>query len=240
MSQRISKKIQARDAGIDFQRPYTLPEALTLIKERAMAKFDETVEVVFKCNVDPQKSDQNLRAMIQLPEGTGKPVRVAVFAEGDAAKAAKEAGADLVGFEDLMEQVQQGIMDFDVCICVPHLMPQLSKVGKILGPRGLMPNPKLGTVTDNVAAAVKNAKAGQVRIRAEKEGIVHAILGKVSFSVEALIRNFEALHQELLQLRPATLKGALISDIYVSSTMGFALKVDTKTDKTKGLAFGHR
>lgn len=221
-----SKRIRNRDAHVDFAKQYAITEALSLVKERANAKFDETVEVVFACNVDPRKGDQNIRGMVELPSGTGRTVRVAVFAQGEQAQQARDAGADIVGDMDLIEEVQKGRIDFDLCIATPAMMANLSKLGKILGPKQLMPNPKLGTVTMNVAAAVQSAKKGQVSLRAEKQGIVHAILGKASFAVEALERNFQAVEAALLEMKPDGVKGNLIKKAFLSSTMGFSLTLD--------------
>lgn len=221
-----SKRIRTRDANVDFARQYGVEEALVLIKDRAKAKFDETIEVVFACNVDPRKGDQNIRGMVELPRGTGRIVRVAVFAQGDHAQQAKDAGADIVGDLDLIEEVQRGRIDFDLCIATPDMMIHLSKLGKILGPKQLMPNPKLGTVTMNVAGAVQSAKKGQVSLRAEKQGIVHAILGKASFATEALEQNFKAVQSALLDMKPDGIKGNLIKKAFLSSTMGFSLPLD--------------
>lgn len=218
-----SKRIQRRDKDIDFSKVYRLEEALPLVKERASAKFDETVEVVLMCHGDPRKGDQNIRGMISLPNGTGKSTRIAVFAQGEQAILAREAGAEVVGDVDLVEEVQKGKIDFDLCIATPSMMSQLSKLGKILGPKGLMPNTKLGTVTMDVKEAVRAAKRGQVPIRADKQGILHGFIGKASFSVPALMENFQALHDGVLELKPLGIKGALIRKAYVTSTMGFAL-----------------
>lgn len=221
-----SKRIRARDAHVDFAKQYGVEEALVLLKERANAKFDETIEVVFACNIDPRKGDQNIRGMVELPRGTGRSVRVAVFAQGDQAQQAKDAGADIVGDVDLVDEIQRGRMDFDLCIATPAMMVHLSKLGKILGPKQLMPNPKLGTVTMNVAGAVASAKKGQVSLRAEKQGIVHTILGKASFDTDALEQNFKAVHGALLDMKPDGIKGNLIKKAFLSSTMGFSLGLD--------------
>jgi len=221
-----SKRIQRRDENIDFSKIYDIREGLDLVKNGATAKFDETVEIVFSCNLDPRKGDQNLRGMVSLPCGTGKSVRIAVFAQGEQAHQAREAGADLVGDMDLIEAVQRGNMDFDLCIATPPMMAHLSKLGKILGPKGLMPNPKLGTVTMDVAAAIDSAKKGQVSLRADKQGIVHGIIGRASFAIDQLEQNFQALYEGLLELKPAGLKGGLVKKIYLSSTMGFSLAID--------------
>jgi large subunit ribosomal protein L1 len=221
-----SKRVRQRDANIDLLAHYGVDEALGLIKQRANAKFDETVEVVFACKVDPRKGDQNIRGMIELPHGTGRTVRIAVFAQDDQAQQARDAGADIVGDLALVEEVQKGRLDFDLCIATPAMMVHLSKLGKVLGPKGLMPNPKLGTVTMKVAEAVQAAKRGQVSLRAEKQGIVHAILGKVSFDLSALSGNFQAVQSALLDMKPEGVKGNLIKKAYVSSTMGFSLQLD--------------
>ena len=223
---RKSKRIQRRDENIDFVKVYSVEEALGLLKERSTAKFDETVEVVFCCAIDPRKGDQTLRGMVSLPCGTGKSVRIAVFAQGEQASQAREAGADLVGDMDLIETVQRGEIDFDLCIATPPMMPHLSKLGKILGPKGLMPNPKLGTVTMDVAVAVDSAKKGQVSLRADKQGIVHGIIGRVSFAIDQLEQNFQALYDGLLDMKPSSLKGVLVKKAYLSSTMGFSLPID--------------
>lgn len=232
-----TKRMQVRDKGVDVRHLCLLPEALQLIKERASAKFDETVEVIFNCNLDPRKGDQNLRSRIQLPAGTGKAIRVLVFAVGKAAEEARQAGADIVGGEELVARIQEGWVDFDLCIATPDLMPIISKLGKILGPKSLMPNPKLGTVSADVSKAVKEAKAGQVFIRTDKTGIIHGIIGKASFSMEDLVRNFSVFYQELVKLRPATLKGGFIKTVFLSSTMGFALPLALEKERVKGLVF---
>ncbi len=221
-----SKRIQRRNENIDFSKIYNIREGLDLIKSGATAKFDETVEIVFSCNLDPRKGDQSVRGMVSLPCGTGKSVRIAVFAQGEQANQAREAGADLVGDMDLIEAVQRGSMDFDLCIATPPMMAHLSKLGKILGPKGLMPNPKLGTVTMDVAAAIDSAKKGQVSLRADKQGIVHGIIGRTSFAIDQLEQNFQALYEGFLELKPAGLKGGLVKKIHLSSTMGFSLEID--------------
>jgi large subunit ribosomal protein L1 len=221
-----SKRIRARDVNIDFSKDYTVDEALVLIKDRANAKFDETVEVVFACNIDPRKGDQNIRGMVELPAGTGRSVRIAVFAQGEQAQQARDAGAEVVGDLDLIDEVQKGRIDFDLCIATPPMMAHLSKLGKILGPKQLMPNPKLGTVTMDVVGAIRSAKKGQVSLRAEKQGIVHAILGKASFATEALGQNFAAVQAALLEMKPEGVKGHLIKKAFLSSTMGFSLTLD--------------
>ena len=204
----------------------TLEEALALIKQVASAKFDETVEVAVNLGVDPRKSDQVVRGSTVLPHGTGKQVRVAVFADGADGEAARAAGADVVGFEDLAEQIKQGNINFDVAIATPASMRIVGQLGQILGPRGLMPNPKVGTVTPDVAGAVRNAKAGQVRYRTDKAGIVHCPLGKASFEVSALKENFEAILGDLRKAKPSTSKGIYLRQITISCTMGPGIPVD--------------
>ncbi len=205
---------------------YALPEAVKLVKAKATAKFDETVEISMNLNIDPRKADQALRGVVMLPHGTGKTMRVAVFARGDKAEAAKAAGADLVGAEDLAESIQGGTIDFDRCIATPDMMAVVGRLGKVLGPRGLMPNPKLGTVTADVAEAVKAAKGGQVQYRAEKAGIVHAGVGKASFSEEALVDNIKAFVDAINRAKPTGVKGTYINKISLSSTMGPGFKLE--------------
>jgi len=205
---------------------YTIEEALAILKEFANAKFDETVDVAVNLGIDPAKSDQQVRGSTVMPNGTGKKVRVAVFTQGKNADAAREAGADIVGFEDLAEKVKAGQMDFDVVIASPDAMRVVGQLGQILGPRGLMPNPKVGTVTPDVAGAVRNAKAGQVRYRCDKGGIVHCSIGKASFAPAALKENLAALIGDLLKHKPPTSKGVYLQRVTVSSTMGPGIAVD--------------
>jgi large subunit ribosomal protein L1 len=212
--------------GIDRNAFYEAAQAVKLIKQRATAKFDETIEVAMNLNIDPRKADQNLRGTVMLPNGTGKALRVAVFAKGERAKEAEAAGADIVGAEDLAEKVQAGQMDFDRCIATPDMMVLVGRLGKILGPRGLMPNPKLGTVTANVAEAVRAAKGGQVEFRAEKAGIVHAGVGKASFTEEALVENVRAFVGAITRAKPTGVKGTFIEKVSLSSTMGPGLKLE--------------
>jgi len=223
---KISKRLKAIRAKVDRTKLYPVDEALTLIKETCNAKFDESVDVAVGLGVDARKSDQMVRGSVVLPRGTGKSVRVAVFAQGAAAEAAKAAGADVVGFEDLAEEVKGGRMDFDVVVAAPDAMRVVGALGQILGPRGLMPNPKVGTVTPNVAEAVKNAKAGQVQFRIDKAGIVHGTIGRASFEVGALKENLMALVDALQKAKPASSKGVYLKKIAVSSTMGAGVKVD--------------
>ncbi|KMJ50932.1 MULTISPECIES: 50S ribosomal protein L1 [Vogesella] len=226
---KLSKRVQALKAQVDRNKLYAVEEAIALVKGAATAKFDESIDVAVNLGVDPRKSDQVVRGSVVLPRGTGKSVRVAVFAQGANAEAAKAAGAEVVGFEDLAEQVKAGNLDFDVVIASPDAMRVVGQLGQILGPRGLMPNPKVGTVTPNVAEAVKNAKAGQVQYRTDKAGIIHATLGRASFEVEALRENFVALVDALVKAKPAASKGVYLKKIAVSSTMGVGVRVDTAT-----------
>ncbi|OHX13669.1 50S ribosomal protein L1 [Chromobacterium sphagni] len=224
---KISKRLQALKATVDRNKLYAVEEAIALVKTAATAKFDESIDVAVNLGVDPRKSDQVVRGSVVLPRGTGKSVRVAVFAQGANAEAAKAAGAEVVGFEDLAEQVKAGNLDFDVVIASPDAMRVVGQLGQILGPRGLMPNPKVGTVTPNVAEAVKNAKAGQVQYRTDKAGIIHATIGRASFEVEALRENLSALVDALVKAKPAASKGVYLKKIAVSSTMGVGARVDT-------------
>ena len=226
---KISKRLQALKATVDRNKLYAVEEAIALVKTAATAKFDESIDVAVNLGVDPRKSDQVVRGSVVLPRGTGKSVRVAVFAQGANAEAAKAAGAEVVGFEDLAEQVKAGNLDFDVVIASPDAMRVVGQLGQILGPRGLMPNPKVGTVTPNVAEAVKNAKAGQVQYRTDKAGIIHATIGRASFEAEALRENLSALVDALVKAKPAASKGVYLKKIAVSSTMGVGARVDTAT-----------
>ncbi|HZU91014.1 MAG TPA: 50S ribosomal protein L1 [Stellaceae bacterium] len=223
---KIGKRLDKAYQGLDPTRAVRVEEAVKLIKERASAKFDETVEIAMNLNLDPRKPDQNLRGTVMLPHGTGKPVRVAVFARGERASEAEAAGADIVGAEDLAEKVQAGQIDFDRCIATPDMMALVGRLGKILGPRGLMPNPRLGTVTQNVAEAVRAAKGGQVEFRAEKAGIVHAGIGKASFTDDALVDNVRAFVGAIVRGKPSGAKGAYIKKVSLSSSMGPSVKVE--------------
>ena len=222
----LSKRRKALVAKVDRNKLYAVDDALNLVKETANAKFDESVDVAVNLGVDARKSDQLVRGSIVLPKGTGKSVRVAVFAQGAAAEAAKEAGADIVGFDDLAAQVKEGKMDFDVVIATPDSMRIVGQLGQILGPRGLMPNPKVGTVTPNAAEAVKNAKAGQVQYRTDKAGIIQCTIGRASFSAADLKANMLALIEALNKAKPAASKGVYLKKIAISSTMGVGVKVD--------------
>jgi len=223
---KTGKRLKKAYEGIDPTEARPLEEALKVVKERASAKFDETVEVAMNLNLDPRKPDQNLRGAVILPHGTGKTVRVAVFARGDRAKEAEAAGADVIGAEDLAERIQAGQIDFDRAIATPDLMSLVGRLGKILGPRGLMPNPRLGTVTPNVAEAVRAAKGGQVEFRAEKAGIVHAGVGKASFTEEALADNVRAFVGAITRGKPSGVRGTYIKKVSVSSTMGPGVRVE--------------
>ncbi|MCH3967567.1 MAG: 50S ribosomal protein L1 [Atopobiaceae bacterium] len=227
------KNYRNADAKVEVGKLYTPKEAMTLIKDVASAKFDETVEVTFRMGIDPRKADQNIRGSISLPHGTGKTVRVAVFAEGEKAREAEEAGADLVGSDELVKQIQAGTIDFDAAIATPNMMAKVGRLGKVLGPRGLMPNPKLGTVTMDVAKMVNELKAGRVEYRADRYGICHVPMGKVSFSMEDLVENYGALLTELLRVKPASSKGRYLKSIAVSSTMGPGVRIDPS--KTRSL-----
>ena len=229
MASKAGKRISKAREGIDRKKTYGLGEAVKLIKERASAKFDETIEVAIALGVDPRHADQMVRGVVALPNGSGRTVRVAVFAKGDKADAAKAAGADIVGTEDLAEIIQSGKIDFDRCIATPDMMPLVGRLGKVLGPRGLMPNPKVGTVTPDVAEAVKAAKGGAVEFRVEKAGIVHAGVGKASFSEDQIAGNVRALIDAVQKAKPAGAKGTYIKRIAISSTMGPGVKVEPQS-----------
>src|SRR6266700_2716401 len=223
---KTGKRLKKAYEGVDPETARPLEEALKAIKQRASAKFDETVEVAMNLNLDPRKPDQNLRGKVMLPHGTGKTVRIGVFAKGDKADEARAAGADVVGAEDLAEKVQAGQIEFDRAIATPDLMSLVGRLGKILGPRGLMPNPRLGTVTQNVAEAVQAAKGGQVEFRAEKAGIVHAGVGKASFTDAALADNVRAFVGAITRGKPSGVRGTYIKKVSLSSSMGPAVKVE--------------
>ena len=220
------KRYKAAATTVDREKMYPLDEAVKIVKANAKAKFDETIEVAMNLGIDPRHADQAVRGMIELPNGTGKSVRVAVFARGAKADEAKAAGADLVGAEDLAEKINAGEMNFERCVATPDMMGVVGRLGKVLGPRGLMPNPKLGTVTQDVAAAVKAAKAGSIEFRAEKAGIVHAGVGKASFSEEAIVANVKALVNAINRAKPSGAKGTFIKKVSLSSTMGPGIKLD--------------
>ena len=223
---KIAKRMQAVAAKVDRDKAYSLSDALNLLKETASAKFDESVDVAINLGVDSRKSDQNVRGATVMPKGTGKTVRVAVFTDGDQAEAAKKAGADIVGMDDLAEDVKKGNINFDIAIASPDAMRVVGQLGQILGPRGLMPNPKVGTVTPDVAKAVQNAKAGQVQFRLDKAGIVHCAVGKASFASADLKENITALLDALRKAKPASAKGTYIAKVSLSLTMGPGIQVD--------------
>ncbi|MHB1678270.1 MAG: 50S ribosomal protein L1 [Sulfuriferula sp.] len=226
---KLSKRQQAINAKIDRTKLYPLTDALTLIKTTATAKFDESIDIAVNLGIDARKSDQLVRGSVVLPRGTGKTVRVAVFAQGEAAKAAQEAGADIVGFDDLAAEIKAGRMDFDVVIASPDAMRVVGQLGQVLGPRGLMPNPKVGTVTLDVAGAVRNARAGQVQYRTDKGGIVQCTIGRASFEVDALRENLVALVEALNKARPVNAKGVYMKKVSVSSTMGVGVRIDSSS-----------
>ncbi len=223
---RPGKRLRSAREAVEANRLYTLEEAVKTVKANAKAKFDETIEVAINLGVDPRHADQMVRGVVQMPSGTGKSMRVAVFARGENAEKAKAAGADLVGADDLAEEIQNGRIDFDRCIATPDMMAVVGKLGKVLGPRGLMPNPKLGTVTPNVAEAVEAAKAGSVEFRVEKAGIVHAGVGKASFDEAAILANLKAFIEAIEKARPSGAKGTYIKKISLSSTMGAGINID--------------
>jgi large subunit ribosomal protein L1 len=220
------KRTRAARATVDREKLYSLEEAVKLVKDAAKAKFDETIEVALNLGVDPRHADQMVRGVCALPNGSGRKLRVGVFAKGAKAEEAKKAGADVVGAEDLVEQVQKGVIDFDRCIATPDMMPLVGRLGKVLGPRGLMPNPKVGTVTMDIAAAVAAAKGGSVEFRVEKAGIVQAGVGKASFSEKALVENIRALIDAVMKAKPSGAKGTFVKRVAVTSTMGPGVKVE--------------
>ena len=225
------KKYAAAAAKVEAGKLYTPKAAAELVKEISFAGFDETIEATFRLGVDTRKADQTIRGSIALPHGTGKSVRVAVFAEGEQARAAEEAGADIVGSDDLVAQIQAGNIDFDAAIATPPMMAKVGRLGKVLGPRGLMPNPKLGTVTMDVAKMVGELKAGRVEYRADRYGICHVPVGRVSFPVEQIVENYGALYTEILRVKPATAKGKYVKSIALASTMGPGVKVDSSVTR---------
>ncbi len=229
MANKIAKRVAKAREGIDRDKSYDLGEAIKLLKERASAKFDETIEIAMNLGVDPRHADQMVRGVVNLPNGTGRNVRVAVFAKDAKADEARAAGADIVGAEDLVESVQKGEINFDRCIATPDMMPLVGRLGKVLGPRGLMPNPKVGTVTADVASAVKASKGGAVEFRVEKAGIVHAGVGKVSFDAKALEENVRAFADAVIKAKPTGAKGNYVKRVAISSTMGPGVKIDPST-----------
>ena len=231
MATKHGKKFREAAAKVDRAAVYTPLKAVKLVKELANAKFDETVEAHFRLGIDTRKADQNIRGSISLPHGTGKTVRVAVFAEGAQAEQAAEAGADVIGSDELIAQIQKGEINFDAAIATPMMMAKVGRIGKILGPRGLMPNPKLGTVTMDVAKMVSELKAGRVEYRADRYGICHVPLGRVSFDEQKLVENYAALYTEILRVKPASAKGKYVKSISVSSTMGPGVKIDSAVQR---------
>jgi len=221
-----SKRLQSIYKNIDRNKTYAVEEALQLVKNAATAKFNESIDVAIQLGVDPKKSDQVVRGSVVMPAGTGKNVRVAVFAQGEKAEQATQAGADLVGFNDLVDAIKAGEMAFDVVIASPDAMKMVGQVASILGPRGLMPNPKVGTVTNDIAQAVKNAKSGQVQFRVDKAGIIHATIGRANFDIDGLKQNLAALFEGLIKLKPASSKGVFLRRLFISSTMGLGIKAD--------------
>jgi large subunit ribosomal protein L1 len=224
---KLSKRMKVVRGKVDHDKAYPVDDALKLVKETAVAKFDESVDIAVNLGIDPKKSDQTVRGSVVLPAGTGKKVRVAVFTQGDKVQLAKDAGADIVGFDDLAAKIKEGFMDFDVVIATPDAMKVVGQLGQILGPRGLMPNPKVGTVSPDVANAVKNAKAGQVQYRTDKAGIVQCTIGRASFTPDQLKTNFMALIEALNKARPSGIKGVYLKKVSVSSTMGAGVRIDT-------------
>lgn len=225
MAKKGKRLLQARE-GVDQGKAYDVAEAVKMLKERATARFDETVEIALNLGVDPRHADQMVRGVVELPHGTGKTLRVAVFARGEKAEEAQQSGADIVGAEDLAKRIEEGQMDFDRCIATPDVMAIVGRLGKILGPRGLMPNPKLGTVTQDIAAAVAAAKRGQIQFRAEKAGIVHAGIGKASFSHDQLVENVRAFVGAISRAKPSGVKGTFLKKVALTSTMGCGIRVD--------------
>jgi large subunit ribosomal protein L1 len=225
----LGKRLKAAQQGVDLLKLYSVDQAVKLVKERAKAKFDETIEIAMNLGVDPRHADQVVRGVCNLPNGTGRKVRVAVFARGAKADEAKAAGADIVGAEELMQEVQGGKIDFDRCIATPDMMPLVGRLGKVLGPRGLMPNPKVGTVTMDVAAAVTAVKGGAVEFRVEKAGIVHAGIGKASFTEKALLDNVKAFADAVMKAKPSGAKGTYVKAVSLSSTMGVGIRVEPQT-----------
>lgn len=231
MAKKLSKNQKAQREKIEEGKLYTPIEAMKLAKEISSAKFDETIEVHFRLGIDTRQADQQLRGTVSLPNGSGKTVRVAVFAEGDAARAAEEAGADIVGSDDLIADIQAGNINFDATVATPDQMAKVGRLGRILGTRGLMPNPKLGTVTNDVAKAVKELKGGRVEYRADRYGIAHVILGKCSFDAEKLAENYGAVYDEILRMKPSAAKGKYVKSVTITSTMGPGIKVDSSVTR---------
>ncbi|PHS22386.1 MAG: 50S ribosomal protein L1 [Robiginitomaculum sp.] len=223
---KVGKRTKAAKANVDRKKAYSVEDAVALVKKNATAKFDETIEVAMNLGIDPRHADQMVRGVVPLPNGTGRSVRVAVFAKDAKAEEAKKAGADIVGAEDLMEQIQRGEINFDKVIATPDMMPLVGRLGKILGPRGMMPNPKVGTVTPNVAKAIEDSKGGAVEFRAEKAGVIHAGVGKASFDEKALLENVQTFLNAVFKAKPAGAKGTYVKKIAISSTMGPGIVID--------------
>ena len=221
-----SKNRKDKMSNIDFSKSYDPIDAIKILKDNAYAKFEESLEIAINLKIDSEKTDQNIRGVINLPKGTGKKIKIAVMAKGEKAKEAENAGADLVGEDDLVEKISSGKIDFDVLITTPDMMPKIGKIGKILGPKGLMPNPKLGTVTQDISKAVENAKFGQVQYKNDKSGIVHAGIGKLSFKEEDLLENIKAFYISISKSKPESLKGSFIKKVSIASTMGFGLQIN--------------
>ena len=234
MQTKPGKRITAARKDVDRSKMYPVDEAVKLVKERAKAKFDETIEIAMNLGVDPKQTDQQVRGVVNLPNGTGRSLRVAVFAKGAKADEAKKAGADVVGAEDLAEQVNKGESNFDRCIATPDMMPLVGRLGKVLGPRGLMPNPKVGTVSNDVTAAVKAQKGGAVELRVEKAGIIQAGVGKASFTADAIAQNVRALADAVAKSKPSGIKGTFIKRVAISSTMGPGVRIDPSSLSVKG------
>ena len=226
MAKKRGKKYQDALKKVDSKKEYAVKDAVQLVKDIAYANFDSTIEVAFNLNVDTKQADQQLRGAVVLPNGTGKDQTVIVFANGENAKAAQEAGADFVGDDDLVEKIQDGWLDFDVAIATPDMMPKVGRLGRVLGPKGLMPNPKTGTVTMDIEKAVKNVKAGQVEYRVDRQAAIHTPIGKVSFTEDQLVENFDALRDVILRARPASAKGQYIKSVAISATFGPGIKLD--------------
>ena len=221
-----SKNRKEKIKNIDFSKSYDAIEAINLLKNNSYVKFDETLDIAINLKINSEKSDQNIRGVMNLPKGSGKKIIIAVMAKGDKAKEAKEAGADLVGDDDLVQQISSGKINFDLLIATPDMMPVIGKIGKILGPKGLMPNPKLGTVTQDIAAAIKNAKSGQVQYKNDKAGIVHAGIGKLNFKEEDLLENIKAFYDIINKSKPSAVKGVFIKKVTIASTMGIGLEIN--------------
>jgi len=225
---KLSKSRKEKISSIDFSKSYNPAEAIKILKDNTYAKFDETLDIAINLGINPEKTDQNIRGVMNLPKGSGKKIRIAVMVKGDKTKEATEAGADIVGNDDLVKQISSGKINFDLLIATPDMMPVIGKIGKILGPKGLMPNPKLGTVTQDVASAVKNAKSGQIKYRNDKAGIVHAGIGKLNFKEEDLLENLKAFYESIHKSKPDTVKGSFIKKVTIASTMGFGLKINAE------------